>query len=88
MKPEIYAGRLRIGGKIYACSVIDGVPYIDGKTVEEFEKTLSWADRIACAIVGKRVVENVKSGKKKSEREYQELMDKTCAEIAEKEDRA
>lgn len=45
---EKYKGKLTLGNKEYECEVIDGVRYIDGKTVDEFimncrlKKLLNW----------------------------------------------
>lgn len=36
-----YKGLAKIGSKVYKCHVVDGIRYIDGKTVDEFIKTLS-----------------------------------------------
>lgn len=34
-------GKITLSGKQYDCEIINGKPYIEGKTVDEFVKTLS-----------------------------------------------
>lgn len=44
---EKYKGKLTLGNKEYECEVIDGVRYIDGKTVDEFYNELP----IGCQLI-------------------------------------
>jgi len=53
-----YKGTVMIGGKPIECEVKNGVPYIDGKTVDEFMKTLTPEQIMQFAVVGKAVVED------------------------------
>lgn len=39
-KPKVYKGKITFNDKTYDCEVKDGVRYIDGKTVDEFLKTI------------------------------------------------
>lgn len=45
-------GKISIGGKTYECEVIDGIRYVDGKTIDEFMDTISIEDVMNLAIVG------------------------------------
>lgn len=37
---KTYKGKINIGNKDYNCEVIDGIRYIEGKTVSKFVETL------------------------------------------------
>ena len=37
---KVFKGKIKFGNKEYDCEVRDGIRYIDGKTVDEFLKTL------------------------------------------------
>jgi hypothetical protein len=60
MKNKTYTGQVSIGDKNYDCEVIDGVRYIDGKTVDEFYNTLPVEEIIKLAMVGVAAIENEK----------------------------
>lgn len=47
---EKYKGKLTLGNKEYECEVIDGVRYIDGKTVDEFYNELPIEEVIKAVI--------------------------------------
>ena len=49
---EKYKGKLTLGNKEYECEVIDGVRYIDGKTVDEFYNELPIEEVIKLVRVG------------------------------------
>ncbi|MDD5006470.1 MAG: hypothetical protein PHS93_09535 [Candidatus Omnitrophica bacterium] len=53
-----YKGLVSIGGRKYDCEVIDGERFIDGKTVDEFLKTLDPLTLCDMAIVGFNAVKN------------------------------
>lgn len=49
---EKYKGKITLGNKEYECEVIDGVRYIDGKTVDEFYNELPIEEVIKLVRVG------------------------------------
>lgn len=57
-----YKDKVLIGGKEYACEVIDGVRYIDGKTTDEFVRTLDIDTIRNLSVVGFCAVECEKKG--------------------------
>ncbi len=59
-KMNRHSGTATIAGKKYPCEVNkDGVPFIDGKTVDEFMKTLTPDELVQCAMVGGFVMDDV-----------------------------
>lgn len=57
-----HKGKVTIAGVEYSCEVIDGVRYIDGKTVGEFLKTLSREAVFNLAAVGSVAVKAERDG--------------------------
>lgn len=45
-------GKITLGGKQYLAEIINGIQYVEGKTIDEFIKTLSPDDFIDAAIIG------------------------------------
>lgn len=57
-----HKGRVTIAGVEYLCEVVDGIRYIDGKTVEEFLKTLPREAVFNLAAVGSVAVKAERDG--------------------------
>lgn len=57
-----YKGQIRVAGRTYECEVIDGVRYIDGKTVEEFYQSLDPITRMKFALLGATAIDSEKQG--------------------------
>lgn len=57
-----YKGQICIAGRTYECEVINGVRYIDGKTVEEFYQSLDPITRMKFALLGAAVIDCEKQG--------------------------
>jgi len=53
---KVYKGKLTFGDKVYDCEIKNGVPYVDGKTVDDFLKTLDAGYIKILADKGKRVL--------------------------------
>lgn len=62
---EIKSSRIKIGGKIYVVTVIDGKRYVNGKTITEFMDTLSLTDIKRCAVFGRNYLMGKKTKRKK-----------------------
>lgn len=73
MKPE-YKGTLAVDGKTYKVEVIDGIRYIDGKTVDMFLLTLPFDALIDMAVVGVQATKDKISSTK--EQSYQDIANK------------
>jgi len=58
-----YTGVIKINGKSYSVEVINGEQFIEGKTVDEFLKTLPSTDLIDLMKLGGLVVEKEIIGK-------------------------
>lgn len=54
-----FKGIAKIGDNVYSCYVIDGVRYIDGKTVDEFIKTLDKFQLLEMAIKGNKIYKSL-----------------------------
>lgn len=57
-----YKGQIRVAGRTYECEVINGVRYIDGKTVEEFYQSLDPITRMKFALLGAAAIDCEKQG--------------------------
>lgn len=57
-----YKGQIRVVGRTYECEVINGVRYIDGKTVEEFYQSLDPITRMKFALLGATAIDCEKQG--------------------------
>lgn len=68
-----YKGKFKLNGKQYSCEVINGIAYIDGKTVSEFVKTLDSVTLSEFAKVGRQALIDEKNGTKPNS--YQGMMD-------------
>lgn len=66
-------GKITIGGKTYECEVIDGIRYVDGKTIDEFMRTLPIEDIINVAMAGASVNTRVSPRKLLKEIEKNEV---------------
>jgi hypothetical protein len=53
-----FKGRFYFDGKYYNCEVIDGIRYIEGKTVDEFMGTVTDEQNARIARVGKMAIED------------------------------
>ena len=72
---EKYKGKLTLGNKEYECEVIDGVRYIDGKTVDEFYNELPIEEVIKLVRVGFEALKAEKNGEAFSPKEeYQRII--------------
>lgn len=72
---DIRSGRVRILGKIYACTVINGERFIDGKTVEKFMQTLPLETVAQFAVLGCIALSDEKQGRKRKNGAYQKFID-------------
>lgn len=71
---EKYKGKLTLRNKEYECEVIDGVRYIDGKTVDEFYNELPIEEVIKLVRVGFETLKAEKNGEAFSPKEeYQRI---------------
>lgn len=68
-----YKAEIKLNGKTHTVEVIAGQRYIDGKTIEEFIKTVDIVTLQELAIVGKQALVDEKRGTKP--RKYQKIMD-------------
>ena len=66
---EKYKDKLTLGNKEYECEVIDGVRYIDGKTVDEFYNELPIEEVIKLVRVGFETLKAEKNGEAFSPKE-------------------
>ena len=63
--------KVQIGSKFYDAEVKKGIRYIDGKTVDEFARTLNKADIAKMVTVGKMAVEDELTGTNPPKGKYQ-----------------
>ncbi len=68
-----YTGEVTIAGKKYQCEVINGVPYIDGMTVDAFIDTLPIETLVDAAIVGRALSWNNKKVSPSPQQMFNEL---------------
>lgn len=59
-----YEAKLKLWGKEYDVAVINGERFIDGKTVEEFMKTLTPDELTKSAIIGIEALRDERKGLK------------------------
>jgi hypothetical protein len=62
---------IKIDGKTYPCEVIDGERFIDGKTADEFMRSLPPETLMRLAQVGKTALKDERDGKQKEFNNYQ-----------------
>lgn len=67
-------GTVTIDGKTYNCEVVNGERFIDGKTVDEFMKSLPTDTIQRLAQVGEKALIDEKQCKKNQENGYQEML--------------
>ena len=71
---EKYKGKITLGNKEYECEVIDGVRYIEGKTVEKFVAELPDEEFNALFVVRVKALKAKKNGEPFSPKEeYQRI---------------
>lgn len=49
---------MKLNGKSYNVEVVNGIPMVEGKTVDEFIRTLNFETLLQAAVVGKLVTED------------------------------
>lgn len=67
-----YTGTIRLAGKDYKVKVVNGVRYIDGKTVDDFIKTVDTQTFLDLAELGKKALDDEVNENKSSS--YQGFM--------------
>lgn len=71
-----HKGTVRIGGKSYPVEVVNGERFIDGKTVDEFMKSLSVDEVMDMAQIGHAALKDEKAGTVGEQpRKYQSMSD-------------
>ena len=67
-------GKVKISGKEYPVAVIKGARYIDGKTPEEFLKTLSPREQAAFFVIGMTALKDEAKKEKPIVDKYQNMV--------------
>ncbi len=66
-----FKGSFVLDGKIYKCEVINGIRYVEGKTVRQFFETLTDEQKRRFAVVGKLALKDERLGVKPPKNKYQ-----------------
>lgn len=71
---NIHKGQIKIGNNSYQVEVIDGIRYVDGKTIDEFFDTLPIEDVMKFYHIGKQAIEDEKDGLQNIDCGYQQML--------------
>lgn len=76
-----YEGVVELGGKKFTVSVVDGVRYIEGQTIDEFMESCSTETLHALSKLGAIAMQDSISGKKVPAKKYQYLASEFTKDI-------
>lgn len=74
MNTKIYKGQIKIGNNSYHVEVINGIRYIEGKTIDEFFLTLPIEEVNKLYHIGKQAIEDEKDGLQDTDCGYQQML--------------
>lgn len=74
MGTKTYEGQIKICDKSYHAAVIDGIMYIEGKTIDEFFNTLTIEEIRKLYHIGKQAIEDEKDGLQDVDCGYQQML--------------